>query len=52
MKLKALVPEILVWDISKSIKFYKENLGFVVEMTAPKTPPYNEAVVAQFRKEL
>lgn len=40
MKLKEIIPEFIVKDVSNSIKFYEDNLGFKVDMTVPDYYPY------------
>ena len=40
MKLREIIPEIIVKDISTSIEFYRDNLAFNVDLTAPETTPY------------
>ena len=38
--LKKLTPNLLVADVSRSLAFYRDVLGFEVEFTVPNEPPY------------
>jgi uncharacterized glyoxalase superfamily protein PhnB len=43
--LKSVTPNLLVADVSRSIAFYREVLGFDVETTVPDAAPFVFAIV-------
>lgn len=43
--LKSLTPNLVVADVSRSIEFYRDVLGFAVETTVPDAAPYAFAIV-------
>jgi catechol 2,3-dioxygenase-like lactoylglutathione lyase family enzyme len=43
--LKRLIPNLLVADVSRSVAFYRDVLGFAVEQTVPDASPYVFAIV-------
>jgi uncharacterized glyoxalase superfamily protein PhnB len=42
---KKLTPNLVVSDIERSLAFYRDVLGFTVQMTVPETPPLVFAIV-------
>jgi lactoylglutathione lyase len=44
-ELKTLTPNLIVTDVERSIRFYRDVLGFTVSQTVPEAPPYVFAVV-------
>jgi lactoylglutathione lyase len=44
-QLKKLTPNILVADVDKSVAFYRDVLGFVVDQTVPDKSPFVFAIV-------
>ena len=43
--LKTLTPNLIVADVSRSIAFYRDVLGFTLEQTVPDTEPFVFAIV-------
>jgi catechol 2,3-dioxygenase-like lactoylglutathione lyase family enzyme len=43
--LKKLTPNLIVADVSRSIAFYRDVLGFTVQSTVPDASPYVFAIV-------
>ena len=43
--LKKLTPNLVVADVSRSLAFYRDVLGFEMEFSVPDTPPYVFAAV-------
>jgi len=43
--LKKLTPNLIVADVERSMTFYRDVLGFVVERTVPDAAPYVFAIV-------
>lgn len=37
---KKLTPNLVVSDVSRSVSFYRDVLGFALAMTVPEAPPY------------
>jgi catechol 2,3-dioxygenase-like lactoylglutathione lyase family enzyme len=44
-ELKSLTPNLIVSDVSRSIKFYRDVLGFTLGPTVPEAEPYVFAIV-------
>jgi catechol 2,3-dioxygenase-like lactoylglutathione lyase family enzyme len=44
-ELKSLTPNLIVSDVSRSIKFYRDVLGFMLGSTVPDAEPYVFAIV-------
>ncbi|HEX7288723.1 MAG TPA: VOC family protein, partial [Candidatus Angelobacter sp.] len=40
MKFNKITPNLMVADMEKSLKFYRDVLGFTVSQTVPEKPPY------------
>jgi len=40
MEFKKLTPNLIVEDVSTSLKFYQDVLGFKQELNVPEQPPY------------
>jgi uncharacterized glyoxalase superfamily protein PhnB len=40
MKLTKLTPNLVVADVSRSVAFYRDLLGFEMAMSVPEQPPY------------
>jgi uncharacterized glyoxalase superfamily protein PhnB len=43
--LKKLTPNLIVSDVSRSIAFYRDVLGFIIEQTVPDAEPFVFAIV-------
>lgn len=52
MKLKKITPNLMVEDISKTLKFYEDVLGFKLDQSVPDDPPYEWASVKSGEVEL
>ena len=52
MEFKKLTPNLIVEDVSTSLKFYQEVLGFKQELNVPEQPPYVFASVASGNVEI
>jgi catechol 2,3-dioxygenase-like lactoylglutathione lyase family enzyme len=44
-ELKKLTPNLIVTDVERSLAFYRDVLGFTVEVTVPEASPYVFAIV-------
>ncbi|HET7871447.1 MAG TPA: VOC family protein, partial [Terriglobales bacterium] len=40
MKFNKITPNLMVADMEKSLKFYRDGLGFSVSQTVPEKPPF------------
>jgi catechol 2,3-dioxygenase-like lactoylglutathione lyase family enzyme len=45
MKLKSLTPNLMVPDVNQAIDFYREYLGFELNMSVPETGPFDWASI-------
>jgi uncharacterized glyoxalase superfamily protein PhnB len=50
--LKKLTPNLMVEDVSRTLGFYRDTLGFEVLMTLPEAPPFDFAIVRRDQVEL
>ena len=50
--LKKLTPNLMVEDVSRTIAFYEDILGFEAVMTLPETAPFDFAIVQRDGVEL
>ena len=52
MMLKKLTPNLMVEDVQQTLSFYRDVLGFQVQMTLPDQPPFDFAIVGRDQVEL
>lgn len=52
MKLKKITPNLMVEDISQTVKFYEDLLGFTLDRSVPDEEPYEWASVKAGEVEL
>jgi len=50
--MKKLVPNLMVEDVNKTLKFYKEILGFETVMTVPQEGEFNWAMMKNGHVEI
>ena len=45
MDFKKLTPNMMVENVAETVAFYRDVLGFTLEMTVPEAPPYTWALM-------